>query len=38
MVTAVYQGFFKPKVLATDQSLDRLTARRIFLSRIDDKN
>jgi hypothetical protein len=32
------KGFFKPKVLATDQSLDMLTARRIYHSRIDDKN
>jgi len=30
MVTAVYQEFFKPKELATDQSIGRLTARRIF--------
>jgi hypothetical protein len=38
MVTAIYQGFLKPKVLATGKSFDRLTAKRIFLSRIDDKN
>jgi hypothetical protein len=30
MVAAVYQGFFKPKVLDTDQSLGRFTASRIF--------
>jgi hypothetical protein len=38
MVTAVYQEFFKPEVLAIDQSLDRLKTRRIFLSRVDDKD
>ena len=37
MVTSVYK-FFYPTVIAKDRSLDRLNARRIFLSRIDNKN
>ena len=36
MVTSVYKVFY-PTVIGTDQSLDRLNARRIFLSRIDNK-